>query len=153
MKTKRPKLCIVCSGGGHLIEALIETYTLRLPKFFVTFYSPHLDFLLKDEIHYYIINPYRNPVRFVKTFWQSLRIFLKEKPDVIFSSGASIAIPMYLIGKVFGLLLIFAESPACTENPSATGRFLYPFCDLFIVPWPHLLKYYKRASYFGDFLQ
>ena len=34
-------------------------------------------------------------------------------------------------------------------SPSLTGRLVYPFARTFIVQWPELKRFYKRASSYG----
>ena len=46
----------------------------------------------------------------IVNFIRTLRIFIKEKPDVVISTGALATIPMCLISKVFRKKLIFIES-------------------------------------------
>ena len=150
MSCRKIKICIPCSTGGHLLDAVLATKTLPYERYFVTFYAPHLEQHLQSDNYYFVINPYRNIFRFVINFLQSLRIFLKERPNVIITTGASVAIPTCFIGKVFGAKLIIVEITAAIWGPSATGRFLYPFADLFLVQWKEQLKYYKNAIYVGD---
>lgn len=82
--------------------------------------------------------------------FQVIRIFLIEKPSILFSTGAEIAIPTFYIGKVFfKTKLIFLESLARVNDLSYTGKFLYPIADLFLVQWPELLKKAGPKAVYG----
>lgn len=152
MKDKQsPKICIVCSGGGHLAECMLITEGLKYDKYFVTFYSPHLQETLRNHRYYIVINPYRNVFRFIINFCQSLRIFFKERPDFVITNGASVVICTCLIAKLLRKKVIFVTPAAGPFTPCATGRFVCRFADLFIVSWKPLLRYYKNGIYVGDF--
>lgn len=140
------KICVICSAGGHLTEVLqvreaFENYS----HFFVTFNRADVKHKLKRKKVYFICDPKRSPLKFLKNFIQSLKIFLREKPDVIISTGAGMALPMLFIAKIFGKKIIYIESMAAVYKPSFTGRVAYYLADLFIIQWEHLKKYYPRA--------
>lgn len=105
------------------------------------------------------------PAYFLKKFHDSawglfsiwfrvFRILRRERPDVVFSTGAEIAIPVFLVAKIFfGCKLAYLESAAQVSAPSLTGRVVYPFCDIFLVQWEGLLKKYgPNARYKGGLI-
>jgi UDP-N-acetylglucosamine:LPS N-acetylglucosamine transferase len=147
------KICIACSAGGHLIEALQFLPTIeKYDYFFITFKRKQSFELLKNEKVYFVNDPKRNPLKLIKNFFQSFKILLKEKPDVIISTGAASAVPTCYIGKIFGSKIVFIESLAAVDRPSLSGRFAYFIADLFIVQWKNLLKFYKKAIYGGQLI-
>jgi UDP-N-acetylglucosamine:LPS N-acetylglucosamine transferase len=87
----------------------------------------------------------------VKTIIKAVKILIKEKPDVIISTGGGdIAVPFCYIGKVFGAKVIFIESLSRITTASAGGILVYPIADLFLVQWKSLLKKYgNKAKYWG----
>ena len=42
-------VCIICSAGGHLSEALAATSQVKASKYYVTFDEPHVRERLKDR--------------------------------------------------------------------------------------------------------
>lgn len=79
-----------------------------------------------------------------------IKIFAREKPDVLFSTGAEIAIPAFYLGKfLFGAKLIFLESIARIKDISLTGKAIMPIVDLFLVQWEELSRKYKKAKFWG----
>ena len=82
------------------------------------------------------------------------RVFRKERPDFLFSTGSEIAIPAFLLGKaLFGCRLIFLESLTRVESPSLTAKILYYVADLFLVQSEALLAFFgKRALYKGSLI-
>jgi len=119
--------------------------------FFITFYQKGIIDELKDSKVYFLTDPRRNVFLFLKCFFETFKILMKERPKVIISTGAGIAIPSIIIGKIFlRSKVIFIESFTRIHEPSLSGRIAYYFSDLFFVQWKHLLKKYgKKAIYRG----
>lgn len=90
-----------------------------------------------------------NPLSWIYGLFLSLYWVLKERPDVVISTGAGITVFFCVFAKLLGAKLIFLESMAKVEKPTLTARMLYPFSDLFLVQWPGLLDYFPKAQYLG----
>jgi UDP-N-acetylglucosamine:LPS N-acetylglucosamine transferase len=146
------KVCISCSAGGHLIEALQLKEAYRdYDHFFITFRQEGVTDELKDERVYFLTDAKRNPFLFLRCFFETFLVMLKERPKAIISTGAGIAIPSIIIGKIlFRSKVIFIESFTRIHEPSLSGKIAYHFSDLFFVQWKQLLKKYgKKAVYKG----
>ena len=144
------KICLACSTGGPLTQIKrLEKFYTKHDYFFVTFFSKPVEDLAQKERFYFVKDPRRDLFRFLVNIFQSLKIFLKEKPDVILSAGAGVAIAMCWWGRVFGRKVIFIEDWCMVEKPSLSGRFVYPVASLFIVQWESLQKYYPKAKFKG----
>lgn len=146
------KVCLISSSGGHFEQLLRLS---RLDKdysvYYVTERTPYS--VDKKDTHY--VKQINRKEKFLLInifllFVQSLKIFIKEKPDVIISTGALCVIPSFLIGKLFHKKLIFIESFAKIKTPTKTGRLIYKISDVFIVQWKSMLKYYPNAVYLGS---
>lgn len=129
----------------------LKDFYEKREHFFVTFRRPNSEELSKKEKTYFLTDPKRNLFLFSKNFFESLLVFLKEKPRFIVSTGAGIAIPVCFIGKALGAKIIFIESYCRIDKPSLSGKIVYPIADLFIVQWPELLGFYPKAKYLGGF--
>ncbi len=87
---------------------------------------------------------------FFKNLWQCLRICQKYKPKYIVTTGAGLAVPMFLVGRLMGKKLIFIESRARVYTKSASGKLLGKLAHKVIVQWPEMLDVYgEKASYYG----
>lgn len=155
MSEKKKKICLACSVGGHLtqIRQLDSLYKEYDYFFFTEDVELTRQMLKNDKVHYvHMID--RNKLNFIFLFIYnivySLIIFLKEKPDVIISTGALSAVPICIWGKLLGRKLIYIESFAKRNSPNLSGRILYRFADLFIVQWKNMLKFYPNAIYGGS---
>lgn len=146
-------VCVVCSAGGHLAEALATVNLVKTDEcYFVTFDEPHVRSRLAGKEVYYVVDPHVSPLRYLVNAWQSLMIFLRKRPKVVISTGAGIALATCFLAKLTGSTLIFIESGARVTTPSRTGRLIYPIADLFIVQWKPMLKHYPKAVYGGPLL-
>lgn len=145
------KIALACSAGGHLTEIrqLEEAYS-RHKHFFVTFKR---DDSIELRNAHYIEDPKRSLLKLAKNIAQSLVVFLRERPDVVMTTGAGVAVPFCYIAKIFGKKIIYLESYCRIERPSITGRALYRISDVFLVQWEELLeKYGGKARYWGRLL-
>ena len=139
------KLCITCSSGAHWFEVERAASLLDCDRYYVTFYTAHLEEERRTKRIYFVIHNRRNPFLFLVNAWQSLRILLQERPDVILSSGADVTVPTCVLGKLLGAKLIYVECAGNVYTPSLTGRVMYPIADLFLVQWEPLKKHFPRA--------
>jgi beta-1,4-N-acetylglucosaminyltransferase len=144
------KICIACSAGGHLTEAKQLLPALEKNEiFFLTTKREDTLSLSKTHRTIFITDPGRNPIRLIKNIFESLAIMKKENPDIVLSTGAGIAIPSIIIGKLKKKKTIFVESICRITKPSLAGKLAYHFSDLFLVQWKNLLTNYKKAKYWG----
>jgi UDP-N-acetylglucosamine:LPS N-acetylglucosamine transferase len=88
-------------------------------------------------------------LRMIQNMWRSLKVYMKEKPDVVICTGVLAMIPMCLLSKLMGKKLIYIESFAKVTSPTETGKLLYRFADQFYVQWKPMLKVYPNAIYLG----
>ena len=147
------KICIICSAGGHLREAMqLESVFDKREHFFVTFNRRDAIDALKGKKTYFINDPKRNPLKAAVNFFKALSIYLKERPRVIISTGAGMAIPFCYIGKALGSKIVYIESMAAVVRPSLTGKTIYPIADMFIVQWAALKRFYPKAAYGGTII-
>lgn len=145
------KICLVCSHGGHFTETLqiLEAFQQH-EIFFVTYHSPREADVLQLAPAYLTENIGTNPWRFLLSIFWALKILLHERPQVIVSLGAEVAIPFFYLGKMLGIRTVFIESWCRVENLSKTGRLVYPVADIFLVQWPQLLGVCgQKAMYWG----
>lgn len=143
------KIALVCSHGGHLTEMqyMIEAFQGH-DLFFVTYDSTRTRKLQQRK--YLMDNIGKDPIKMGIAFIKFINIFRKERPDVVISTGAEIAIPAFYLAKVFHAKTIFIECWCRVKTSSATGRNVYPLADVFLVQWPDLLKVYgTKAQYRG----
>ena len=145
------KIGLICSAGGHFTEMLQLREAFKGHRIFVITYREKAT--LNQENTYYL-RTWRSPTGFIVGLIKIFIIFLKEKPDILFSTGSEIAVPPFYLGKfLFRTKLIYLECSAQVYRPSLTGRCVYPITDLFLVQWEFLLKKYgPKAKYVGGLI-
>jgi len=145
------KIGLICSAGGHFTEMLQLREAFKGHRIFVITYREKAT--LNQENTYYL-ETWRSPTGFIVGLIKIFIIFLKEKPDILFSTGSEIAVPPFYLGKfLFRTKLIYLECSAQVYQPSLTGRCVYPITDLFLVQWEFLLKKYgPKAKYVGGLI-
>ena len=146
------KMCLVGSSGGHLTHLyMLKPVWEKHERFWVTFDKEDARSLLKNEVMYPCYFPTnRNLINLVRNTAVAWRLLRKERPDVIISSGAAVAVPLFYLGKLFGAKLIYIEVFDRIDAPTLTGRLVYPIADRFIVQWEEQRKPYKRAINLGS---
>jgi UDP-N-acetylglucosamine:LPS N-acetylglucosamine transferase len=145
------KICLACSHGGHLTETLqlLDAFEEH-DFFFATYHSARDAFVQGLARAYFTENIGVNVMRMLRaTFW-AWKVLLQERPHVIVSLGAEIAIPFFYLGRLMGIKTIFVESWCRVEDLSRTGWLVYPIADAFWVQWPQLLESCgAKAAYQG----
>ena len=153
MPKHNPKICFAASSGGHfeqisMLKPLMEKYD----SFLVTEKTDY-SFEIDNENMYFLNQINRNEkfaiLKLLGISCTSLYIFLKEKPDLIITTGVLAVIPLCLIAKLFGKKLIYIESFAKISSPNKSGELLYKYADQFYVQWPQMKSVYPNAIYVG----
>lgn len=149
----RLKICLAASDGGHLTD-LLQLGREACRKHQV-FYLTHRSKTTESLPDAYLVEKIGLNVwrMFVATLI-TLRAFWYERPDVVVSTGAEIALPAFYLGKfLFGARLVYVECSGAATHPTRTGRLVYPVADLFLVQWEPLLRHYgSRARYAGGLI-
>jgi UDP-N-acetylglucosamine:LPS N-acetylglucosamine transferase len=136
---KRPKILAIASGGGHWIQLL------RLRPAFVgaDLVYASVDHALAEDVagHRFYRFPDANRERKFVLMLQILRIawiLLRERPDVIVSTGASCGYVAIRIGRIFGARTLYIDSIANAERLSLSGQLASRHANLMLTQWPHL---------------
>lgn len=147
---KNKKVCLVSSSGGHYEQLLqLKSWSEKYESFWVTEKTNY-----ESPADYYTIQIGSNDkyfsLKFIKLFFQVMKIWFQERPDYIVTTGALVAVPFGILAKIMNKKVIFIESFARVNDSSKTGRFFYKFADLFIVQWESLLDEYPNGTFGGS---
>lgn len=146
------KLCLVCSSGGHLSQLyLLKPFFQDKERFWVTFDKEDARSLLDGEKRYSCYYPTNRSLKALfinlKVAWKVLRT---EKPDLIISTGAAVAVPFFYLGKILGIKTLYIEIFDRIDSPTLSGRLVYPVADRFVVQWEQMKKVYPKAINLGS---
>jgi len=136
---RQRRVLAVASSGGHWVQLL------RLRP---AFEGHEMVYLTSDEGYRGDVAPARfhlvrdanrwNKVALALCALKVLWVVLRERPDVIISTGAA---PGYLairFGRLVGARTIWLDSVANAEQLSMSGRLATATADLCLTQWPHL---------------
>lgn len=146
------KVCLVGSSGGHLTHLyMLKPFWKDKNRFWVTFDKEDARSLLEGEKVYPCYFPTNRSIKALikntKIAWDVLH---KEKPDLIISCGAAVAVPFFYIGKMMGAKLVYIEVFDRIDKPTMTGKMVYPIVDKFVVQWEEQKKVYPKAVNLGS---
>ncbi len=145
------RVLIVCSSGGHLTQALaLKEWWLAHDRSWVTLPTEDARSRLVGEqvveAHYPTV---RNLPNLVRNFGLARRVLAETRPDLVFSTGAAIALPFFIQAHRYGTTTVFLEPVDRITTASLSGRLVYPFADRFLVQWPSLREIYPDAIDIG----
>lgn len=147
------KICFAASTGGHFEQLMMLKPLMDKYECFVLTEEVGYNLVCYDKKVYCVKQVNRREKSFIfkmlAIFFKSLKIYIKEKPDVIITTGVLAVIPMCLIAKLFRKKLIYIESFAKISSPTLTGKLLYKFADQFYIQWEELKEFYPNSIYKG----
>ena len=150
---KQLKICFASSSGGHYEQLLMLRPLMEKYESFIITEKTNYTNEIKGMKTYYIKQVNRKeptfiPKMIINTLY-SLKIYLKENPDFVITTGVLAVIPICLISKLFGKKLIYIESFAKVKSATLSGKLLYKFADQFYIQWEDMLKIFPNAIFKG----
>ena len=148
------RVLLVCSPGGHLQQMLaLEPAWGEMERSWVTLAGPDVDYLLADQDVTLGHGPTnRSLLNLLRNLGLAWRVLRGRRPQAILSTGAGLAVPFFLVGKLLRIRLVYVESLTRTESISLSGRLVYPLASRFFAQWPAAAKRLRRAEYEGSVL-
>jgi UDP-N-acetylglucosamine--N-acetylmuramyl-(pentapeptide) pyrophosphoryl-undecaprenol N-acetylglucosamine transferase len=155
----RLRLCLAASGGGHVRQLLdLQQVWAGHDYFFVT-EDTALGRTLAEQHRTYFLphfawgqaklgTPFLMLARAAASLFRSAQIILRERPQVVISTGAGAIFFPVVLARLLGATVVVIESFARFEKPSLFGRMAAPFAHHFIVQSPKLASHYPRAHVF-----
>lgn len=144
------KLLAVASGGGHWVQLLrlmpafdnCETVFVTVDRAYGADVPEHKCYAVIDATR-------KTKFRLILSALQILKIVLKERPDVVISTGAAPGYMAVRIGKLVRARTVWVDSIANAEQLSMSGELVRRYADLWLTQWPNLANqrgpYYKGA--------
>jgi len=156
---RRRKVCLAASGGGHVRQLLdLQPVWSEHDYFFVTEDTALGHTLGQDHPTHFVPHfawgqaKLGAPFRMLRSAFVSLvrsaKIIMRERPDVLITTGAGAVFPTLLWAKLFGARVVMIESFARFEKPSLFGRIASRFANDIVVQSAKLDGYYPRAHVF-----
>lgn len=148
------KLCLVSSSGGHLLQLhILKEWWNKYERFWVTFKKEDaLSLLEKEKVYWAYFPTNRNIKNLIRNTILAVKILFKERPEIIVSTGAGVAVPFFYMGKLLGAKLIYIEVYDRIDSPTLTGKLVCPITDAFLLQWEEQKKFYPKGEVLGELL-
>lgn len=147
----RADVLLVCSSGGHVLQMLsLRPAWEEFEHVWISDDTPDVLSLLRGERVEFAHGPTcRNLRSFLLNILLAWRVVRRRRPQVILSTGAAIAVPFSLVGRLLGVKVVYIESVTRVHLPSLSGRLVAPVASRVYVQWPDLEPHLPRARYAG----
>ena len=151
---RRPYALMVCSSGGHLAQLVaLRPWTRAYRTRWVTFPTADATCLLEGEDLIAAAHPTtRNVPNLLRNLLIAVRVLRADRPDVIVSTGAGVAVPFFVLGKLMGVPTVYLEVFDRLDSATLTGRLCRPFADRMLVQWDEQVPLYRGATVIGPVL-
>lgn len=145
---------LVCSTGGHLTQLLrLRPWWEHHERTWVTFDKADARSHLAGERTVWAYHPTtRNVPNLLRNLRLARRVLREERPDVVVSDGAGVAVPFFWLARRMGIATVYLEVFDRVDSPTLTGRMCRPVTDLFCVQWPEQQRHYKGSIVIGPIL-
>lgn len=89
------------------------------------------------------------PLKMLVNGAHAIGIWVKERPDIVVTTGTMVAYPFYLLSIVFRKKFVFIETFGRANEPTVAGRMMQKHADLLFVQWESQKRFYDNAIYVG----
>lgn len=145
------KIIAISSSGGHWtqLQRITDAFTGNNVVYISTIkgYSKEVP----NNTFYKVTDASQwNKFKLFILLFELLNIIIKEKPDVIISTGAAPGAICLFLGKLYGAKTIWLDSIANHEKLSLSGRLTKNISHLHLTQWEHLQT--KKTQFKGKVL-
>lgn len=158
-RTGELRLALAASGGGHVRQLLdLEPVWRSHRRFFITEDTALGQSIAEREHTYFVPHFALGQARLgapLKMIWASLRnclvsarVMLRERPDVLITTGAGACFFAVLWARLCGSKIVLIESFARFDHPSKFARIAGPLAHEMIVQSAALAAFAPRAMVF-----
>lgn len=153
MKTAQ-KALLVTTQGGHLAQLLsLRPWWAGRDRLWVAPDTEDVRDRLADELVVTSFSPTtRNLANLLRNIGLACRVLRRERPDVVVSAGAGVAVPFFVIAWLMRIPTVFVEVYDRVDTPTLTGRLCGPFTTRRVVQWDTQLDVYPDAVVVGPLL-
>ena len=152
------KYKIIMTGGGtagHVTPNLALVPSLKEKGFDIKYIGSkdgiEKSIIQKNNIQYFEISSgklrryfdiknFADPFKVIKGVFEAKKILSKEKPDLIFSKGGFVSVPVVIAASLKKIPVVAHESDI---TPGLANKIASPFCDKLCVTFRESLKYIK----------
>lgn len=151
LMSNRLKICLAASAGGHISQLLKLAESWKGYETCCVTTTGVVQEKLQKYGKVYVVGECNREhlLKVVAVFVRCVNIILRERPNVVISTGAAVGCVMCFLGKLLGANVVWIDSITNVEQISLSGRMVKYVADLFLVQWPELAEQYSNAEYVG----
>lgn len=148
---KKLRVCLVASVGGHLSQLLRLADTWKGHEVVYVTTTDVMQNKLSKYGKVYIVGECnrQHPLRVILVLTRCMKVILRERPNVVISTGAAVGCIACFLAKLIGAKVVWIDSITNVERISLSGRMVRHIADLFLVQWPELAEQYSNVEYVG----
>ena len=139
---KKKKILAISSAGGHWIQ--LRRLLPAFERDNIVFVTTRPEYRIEVEPHsFYAINDATrwNAFGLLKQVVRLCYIILRERPDVVISTGASCGLFSLFFGKVLlRAKTIWVDSYANSSEMSLSGKLVAWHADMRLTQWPNVAR-------------
>lgn len=142
---------LVASTGGHLAHLLVlEAWWQRLDRAWVTFDKADARSRLQGERVFFAFHPTtRNIPNALRNARLAFRLLRRERPSMIVSTGAGVAIPFFAVATCLRIPTVYIEVYDRVSSRTLSGRVCRHLASSFLVQWPQQAQLYPGSTMIG----
>lgn len=145
---------LIASTGGHLAQLLeLKPWWQNHRRTWVTFDKADARSALTDEEVVFAHHPTtRNAKNAVLNFFLAVRFLAQNRPSLIVSTGAGVALPFFIVARLYNVPTIYLEVFDRVDTRTLTGLLCRPLASAFCVQWPSQQDLYPGSECIGTLL-
>lgn len=147
-----PRVLLVASGGGHWVQLLrLRAAWEGADVAYATVQASYRDQVAGARFYCVADATRWDRWALLRMAAQVAWLVLRERPDVIITSGAAPGVVAMGVGKLLGARTVWLDSIANVDALSQSGQRVKGFADLHLTQWQHLASR-GGPQYFGAVL-
>ena len=148
------RVLLVGSSGGHLAQLMaLRPWWVTRERAWVTFNTSDAQSLLAEESVDFAYHPTtRNVPNLLRNFVVAARVLRRERPDLVVSTGAAVAVPFFVLARLLGIQAVYVEVYDRLTSRTVSGRICRPLASAFVVQWDEQRALYPGAHVIGGLL-
>lgn len=148
---RKIKVLSIASVGGHWVQLLRLSAAFKDMELIYMSTNSDFESMVKGHKFFTVTDASRwNKFLLIKCFFEVFWIILKEKPDVVITTGAAPGLMGIIAGRIRGSRTIWVDSIANVEELSMSGKIAQRFASRVYTQWPELQS--NRIVYAGNVL-
>jgi UDP-N-acetylglucosamine:LPS N-acetylglucosamine transferase len=151
---RRYRILLVGSSGGHLAQLLaLQEWWSKHDRVWVTFSTPDaIDALSDERVEWCYFPTTRSTRALLKNARLAWTVLRNERPDVVISTGAAVAVPFFALARLRGIPRVYIEVVDRVASTTLSGRLCRPIATAFLVQWEAQKQLYPGSTVVGRLL-